>query len=151
MTIIAERSRVPAGITTGGQFAHTLRAESPLSLVPDERAFRLEPGEEPVNGLVARPNRRGTYMLVDATTGEGVVRGAERGRHGAHPTPEAALAWAETTYPLVRRVSAKLEDAHPVLVPTCHECRVDMVQEADDERQIPTPIWTCPKCGATPR
>lgn len=143
------QARVPAGVATGGQFAHTARAESPLRLVPEP--FALEPGEEPVNGLVARENRRGTFMLVDAETGTPVVRGAERGRHGAHATREKAMTWAEVSYPLVRRVAEKVAARYPVLVPKCGDCQVDMVQELDDEKDRPTPVWTCPICGDTPR
>ncbi|WP_251153808.1 hypothetical protein [Cellulosimicrobium sp. Marseille-Q4280] len=142
-------ARVPAGVSTGGQFARTARVESPLRLVPEP--FRLADGEEPVNGLVARENRRGTYMLVDAATGRPALHGAERGRRGAHPTPEAALEWAAVTYPLVQRVASTVARAHPVLVPKCGDCQVDMVQELDDEKDRPTPIWTCPICGDTPR
>lgn len=145
----ANPARVPAGVATGGQFARTARAESPLRLVPE--AFTLEPGEEPVNGLVARENRRGTFMLVDAQTGTPVVRGAERGRHGAHATREQAEHWAQVTYLLVRRVADKLERRRPVLVPRCGDCGVDMAHELDDEKVRPAPIWTCPVCGDTPR
>lgn len=135
-------ARQPAGVRIGGQFRATALAESlvDLAAVPDA------PVVEAVNGLVPRMNAAGRWFLADESTGKAVLTDANR-RRGSHATIEAALTWAEHTYPLVSRVRATVDGMHPVLVPKCGDCQVEMVQELDDERSRATPMWVCPVCS----
>jgi hypothetical protein len=142
---ITTPARQPAGVRAGGQFRATALAESPVDLpVPDA------PVVEAVNGLVPRMNAAGRWFLADESTGKAILSDANR-RRGSHATIEAALQWAERTYPLVARVRATLDRKHPALVPTCGDCEVDMVQEVDDERARATPVWVCPVCSSPSR
>ena len=56
MTIIAERSRVPAGITTGGQFAHTLEvvAQSSFTYIERHVCLNSETGSHALFGAYGK-------------------------------------------------------------------------------------------------
>lgn len=113
--------------------------------------FVLGAGEEPVNGLVVRPNQRGTFMLVLAETGQPVLRDAQNGMRGGHATPQSALEWARVTYPLILRVTGRVRRRYRARLPRCDNCQIDMTQELRDERRRPNPVWTCPTCNDTRR
>lgn len=144
-------ARHPSGTHVGGRFAPCARPESGVLLAsPAPAPDPVEP-ETPINGLVARQNSLGRWMLVSADTGLPVMREAQTRARSSHETREQALSWAQESYPLVARTAARLARRHPAAAPACSSCVVEMVQEVDDETARRSLVWVCPVCQATSR